>query len=64
GQGHATKDQVAAALKYLLGFDRGNLPHDASDAIAIALSHALSLGTYTAVASQAASARPPNSFVG
>ncbi|MBC7531995.1 MAG: crossover junction endodeoxyribonuclease RuvC [Oligoflexus sp.] len=49
GQGHASKDQVAAALKYLLGFDRGDLPHDASDAIAIALSHALSLGTYTAV---------------
>lgn len=49
GQGHASKEQVAAALKYLLGFDRGDLPHDASDAIAIALSHALSLGTYTAV---------------
>ncbi|MBC7659736.1 MAG: crossover junction endodeoxyribonuclease RuvC [Chitinophagaceae bacterium] len=49
GQGHASKDQVAAALKYLIGFDRGDLPHDASDAIAIALSHALSLGAYTAL---------------
>lgn len=48
GQGHATKDQVALSLKYLLGFDRGDLPHDASDAIAIALSHALSLGNYSA----------------
>jgi crossover junction endodeoxyribonuclease RuvC len=64
GQGHATKDQVAAALKYLLGFDRGNLPHDASDAIAIALSHALSLGTYSANVSSAACVSPSNSSVG
>jgi crossover junction endodeoxyribonuclease RuvC len=48
GQGHATKEQIAEALKYLVGFDRGTLPFDASDAIAIALSHALSLGTYAA----------------
>lgn len=46
GQGHASKEQIAAALKYLLGFDRGDLPFDACDAIAIGLSHALSLGTY------------------
>lgn len=46
GQGHASKEQVATALKYLLGFDRGDLPHDASDALAIALSHALTLGSY------------------
>jgi crossover junction endodeoxyribonuclease RuvC len=44
GQGHATKEQVAAALQYLLQFERGDLPLDASDAVAIGLSYGLSLG--------------------
>ncbi len=44
GQGHADKEQIATALRYLLGFDRGNLPPDASDAVAIGLSYGLSLG--------------------
>ncbi|MFY7930379.1 MAG: crossover junction endodeoxyribonuclease RuvC [Oligoflexus sp.] len=44
GQGHATKEQIAAALKYLLAFERGDLPHDASDAVAIGLAYGLSLG--------------------
>ena len=44
GQGHADKEQVAAALRYLLAFDRGKLPADASDAVAIGLSYGLSLG--------------------
>jgi crossover junction endodeoxyribonuclease RuvC len=44
GQGHATKEQIAAALKYLLQFELGDLPHDASDAVAIGLSYGLSLG--------------------
>lgn len=43
GQGHATKEQVAAALKYLLQFELGDLPLDASDAVAIGLSYGLSL---------------------
>lgn len=64
GQGHATKDMVATALKYLLGFDRGELPHDASDAIAIALSHALSLGTYTAAKNKTNWNGPSNASVG
>ncbi len=47
GQGHADKEQVAAALRYLLSFDRGSLPADASDAVAIGLSYGLSLGAQT-----------------
>lgn len=38
GHGMADKEQVSQALKVLVGFDRRNLPHDASDALAIALS--------------------------
>ncbi len=44
GQGHATKEQIAQALRYLLAFELGDLPHDASDAVAIGLSYGLSLG--------------------
>ena len=44
GHGHATKEQLAAALKYLINFELGDLPLDASDAIAIGLSYGLSLG--------------------
>lgn len=44
GQGHATKEQIAHALRYLLAFDRGDLPPDVSDAVAIGLSYGLSLG--------------------
>lgn len=43
GQGHATKEQIARAMQTLLGFERGNLPFDVTDAMAIALSHALSV---------------------
>jgi crossover junction endodeoxyribonuclease RuvC len=44
GQGHASKEQVALAIKYLLNYERGELPHDATDAVAIGLSYSLSLG--------------------
>ncbi len=37
GNGSADKEQVYLALKSILGFDRGSLPLDASDALAIAL---------------------------
>ena len=47
GSGSATKEQVAIALQYLLNFDRGNLPFDISDALAIALSHALGYSSNT-----------------
>lgn len=47
GSGSATKDHLAAALQSLLGFNRGSLPMDASDAVAIALTCSLSLSFTT-----------------
>lgn len=41
GNGRADKEQVAFAIKALLGFDRKNLPTDVTDALAIALSFGL-----------------------
>lgn len=43
GSGAATKEQVADALRSLMGFQRGRLPLDATDALAIALTGALNL---------------------
>lgn len=43
GNGRADKEQVALTLKTLLGFDRGHLPHDVSDALAICLCYGLKL---------------------
>lgn len=43
GTGHASKEQIALALKMLINFDRGHLPFDVSDAVAIALAYGLSL---------------------
>lgn len=42
GNGAASKEQVYKALQALLGFERGRLPLDASDALAIAYASALS----------------------
>ncbi|MBI2601696.1 MAG: crossover junction endodeoxyribonuclease RuvC [Deltaproteobacteria bacterium] len=41
GKGHADKQQVNLALESLLGFQKGALPFDASDAVAIALAFGL-----------------------
>ena len=41
GNGHASKEEVLFALHALMGFDKGKLPFDASDALAIALSFGL-----------------------
>jgi len=40
GYGRAEKHQVAQMVKLLLGLDRAPSPHDASDALAVALCHA------------------------
>ena len=48
GHGHADKDQVANAVKYLMGFEKKKLPYDVTDAIAIALSYSL-LGDETEI---------------
>ncbi len=37
GNGRADKEIVSQALKALMGFDRGKLPHDVTDALAISL---------------------------
>jgi crossover junction endodeoxyribonuclease RuvC len=42
GQGRAEKTEVSLVIQQALGFDRGTLPLDATDAIAIALAFALS----------------------
>ena len=43
GRGSADKEQVSQSLKALIGFERGELPHDVSDALAIALSFGLTI---------------------
>lgn len=41
GNGRADKEAIALALHGLLGFNRGSLPHDATDALALSLCHGL-----------------------
>lgn len=43
GHGRADKVMIEMALKTLLGFDRGGLPHDVTDALAISLCFGLQL---------------------
>ena len=43
GNGRADKEQVSRAVLALTGFERGNLSHDVTDAVAISLSYGLSL---------------------
>lgn len=54
GNGRADKDLVSAAIKTLAGFDRGNLPHDVTDALAIGYSFGLSLAVRWAAKSVSA----------
>lgn len=49
GNGRAEKDDVSRALKAFTGFDRGALPHDVTDALAIALCFGLKLAAKWAV---------------
>jgi crossover junction endodeoxyribonuclease RuvC len=43
GNGRSEKEGVALAIKTLMGFERGSLPHDVTDALAIALCYGLQL---------------------
>jgi crossover junction endodeoxyribonuclease RuvC len=45
GRGAADKEEISRAIEVLMGFKREKLPHDATDAIAIALTYGLSLAT-------------------
>lgn len=44
GHGHAEKTQLQHMLKLLLGLDRAPSPHDAADALAVAICHAQMCG--------------------
>ena len=52
GRGHASKEEVAFAVKQLLQFDRKELPLDVTDALALALSFGLGLAAGLSLASQ------------
>lgn len=61
GHGAASKEQVYMALQALMGFNKGRLPHDASDALAIALTASLNLTpTFSGKKSQLAQVRRPS----
>lgn len=49
GNGRADKEMVSLALEALMGFERGRLPHDVTDALAISLCFGLSLARKWAV---------------
>lgn len=57
GYGRAEKPQVQQMVKLLLGLDRVPTPHDAADALAVAICHMHLCGP-TAAASRAARRRP------
>jgi crossover junction endodeoxyribonuclease RuvC len=62
GNGAASKEQVYQALQALLGFERGRLPLDASDALAIAYASALArLGPMGQVFTNVAKKNPKRS---
>jgi len=48
GYGRAEKSQLQHMVKLLLGLDAPPTPHDAADALAIALCHAHSMGSVVA----------------
>lgn len=49
GNGRADKELVSQALKALIGFERGKLPHDVTDALAIGLCFGLRLAERFAI---------------
>lgn len=61
GNGRADKEMVSLALTALMGFERGKLPHDVTDALAISLCFGLKLARKWAAAlplKETAHARP------
>lgn len=47
GKGQASKEEVSQAVSHCLQFDPGKLPHDATDALAIALAFGVSMNCQT-----------------
>ena len=60
GYGRAEKHQVQQMIKLLLGLDAPPSPHDAADALAVAICHVHSATGI--VAERAAAAKPPSSL--
>jgi crossover junction endodeoxyribonuclease RuvC len=59
GYGRAEKPQVQQMIKLLLGLDRAPQPHDAADALAVAICHLHAVNLLRAVS--AVEGRPPSS---
>ena len=62
GYGRAEKHQVQHMVKLILGLDEAPTPHDASDALAVAICHSHSLGPVGAVATQTSKSRAETSW--
>lgn len=60
GSGSADKEMISQSLKALIGFERGKLPYDASDALAIALCNIML--PVSADASKVSSSAAPSNF--
>ena len=58
GYGRAEKGQVQQMIKLLLGLDRAPSPHDAADALAVALCHVHRLPGQVGAAAPARAGRP------
>ena len=64
GYGRAEKHQVQQMIKLLLGLDRAPSPHDAADALAVAICHLHSTPAYLppAIAASPRTARAPRTW--
>ena len=62
GYGRAEKHQVQHMVKLILGLDEAPTPHDASDALAVAICHSHSLGPVGTVATKTSKSRAETSW--
>ena len=62
GYGRAEKTQVQQMIKLLLGLDAPPSPHDAADALAVAICHLHSTPAYEAALATSAPGRQPRSW--
>jgi crossover junction endodeoxyribonuclease RuvC len=62
GHGRAEKPQLQHMVKLILGLDRAPSPHDAADALAVAICHAHSQGRIAQLHAQARGSRRPRSW--
>ncbi|MEQ1909313.1 MAG: crossover junction endodeoxyribonuclease RuvC [Vicinamibacterales bacterium] len=62
GYGRAEKHQVQHMVKLILGLDEAPTPHDASDALAVAICHSHSLGPVGLAATKTSKSRAETSW--